>query len=63
VSLFFATKVQEKMNTHISMAMEGIQAQSLPIRGCVKLNLVCPCYKLFLSCEVTELSVVMSLSV
>ena len=51
------------MNTHISMVMEGIQAQPLPIRGCVKLDLVYPCYKLFFSCELMELSVVIGLSV
>lgn len=51
------------MNTHISMVMEGIQAQPLPIRSCVKLNLVYPCYKLFFSCELMELSVVIGLSV
>ena len=51
------------MNTHISMVMEGIQAQSLPIRGCVKLNLVYTCYKFFFICELMELSVVIGLSV
>lgn len=51
------------MNTHISMVMEGVQAQTLPIRGCVKLNLVQPCYKLFLSNEFMDPAVVIRLSV
>lgn len=63
ISLFFATEVQGKMNTHISMVMEGIQAQCLPVRGCVKLNLVYPCCKWFFICELVELSIVVSLSV
>lgn len=40
VSLFFATEVEEKRNTHINMVVEGIQAQTLPVRGCIKLKLV-----------------------
>lgn len=51
------------MNTHISMLMEGVQAQFLPVRGCIKLNLVYPCYKLFFSCELSELSIFIGLSV
>lgn len=63
VSLFFATEVEEKMNTHISMAVEGIQAHTLPVRGCIKLKLVQSCYKLFFSCKVWEHSFVTGLSV
>lgn len=54
---------RKKVDTHISVVMEGVQAQSLPVRGCVKLNLVCPGYELFFGCELMELSVVVSLSV
>lgn len=51
------------MNTHISMLMEGVQDQFLPLRGYIKLDLVCPCYKLFFSCELSELSIFIGLSV
>lgn len=40
VSLFFANEVEEKRNTHISMVVEGIQTQTLPVRGCINLKLV-----------------------
>lgn len=63
VSLFFATEVEEKRNTHINMVVEGIQAQTLPVRGCIKLKLVYPCFKLFFSCKLWEASFLVGLSV
>lgn len=45
------------------MLMEGIQAQFLPVRGCIKLNLIYPCYKLFFSCKLLKLSIFIGFSV